>query len=295
MRAEGRRGRSRRDGRLTAVTFSRNEAHLLPECLARLTDFDELLVCDMESVDDTVAVATKFGARVLQVPFAPVIESVRQFALDAVETEWVLLVDADERVPSGFKSALAVDELPSTIAGVRLRYNNVAFGVQLAHTLQGSAKYSLLRADLAAFSDGRAHRPPVFDGPVIDAPPSVPTILHFNFRSIPQSLEKVLRYAHSDPRGSESFANPLKLPREIISEVIGSGAWRDGRAGVTLVTVNAIGRFYAAALEWEQRGYIDPGWQPGTRRLLVLGGGLHRFVVWLRRKLGGVGGRPEAS
>lgn len=282
--------KGRRDGRLTAVTFSRNEAYLLPACLSRLTEFDELLVCDMQSTDDTVVVATSHGASVVNVPFAPICEMVRQLAIDAVDTEWVLFVDADEHVPPGWRASLVLADIPSEIAGVRLRYDNVAFAVQLTHTLRGSAKYALLRSDLGHYEthyeDGRAHIPPIFDGPVIDAPLSVPPILHLNFRDVRQSLEKTLRYAESNPRGADAFANPFQLPREVVRDVVAGGAWRDGRAGIVLVTINAIGRFYAAALEWEQRGYHDPGWRPATRWEFALGGVLHRLLTWLRRRLG---------
>lgn len=276
----------RRDGRLSAVTFSRNEAYLLPACLSRLTEFDEILVCDMQSSDTTVAVATSCGARVVTVPFAPVIELVRQQAIDAVDTEWVLFVDADEHVPPGWRASLALADIPPEIAGVRLRYDNVGFGVPLAYTLKGSAKYALLRSDLTHYEDGRAHTPPRFTGPVIDAPPSVPSILHLNFRDVRQSVEKTLRYADSDPRGVELFANPLQFAREVVRDVVAGGAWRDGRAGVTVVTMSAFGRFYAAALEWERRGYDDPGWRPATRWALALGGVLHRLLTSLRRRLG---------
>lgn len=277
--------RSRRDGRITAVVFSRNESELLPACLSRLLDFDEVLVCDMESTDATRSVAESYGARVLPVPFALIAESVRQLALDAVESEWTLFVDADELLPSGFRGSLRLHELPAEVAGVRLRYTNVAFGVPLQHVLQGSAKYSLLRSDLARYEDvERAHLPPTFAGPVTNASESVPPIFHENFRSIEQSFEKTFRYARTNPHGAATFAGPLQLPKEIARDVL-AGAWRDGRAGVVIVTLNAIARFYAASIDWERQGFPDPGPTPQLRRLLGTAERGRRARLWLSRRL----------
>ena len=119
--------RVRCDGRITVITFSFNEAALLSDCLMRLTDFDELLVCNMQSSDDTVAVANRFGARIIDVPIVPIAESVRQLALDAVRTEWALMVDADEHLPDGFREALKLPDIPDDIAAVGLFYRQ--FGI----------------------------------------------------------------------------------------------------------------------------------------------------------------------
>jgi glycosyltransferase involved in cell wall biosynthesis len=257
----------RRDGRITAVVFSRNEADLLRGCLARLSDFEEVLVCDMESTDATRETAEDYGARVLPVPFTPVVEGARQCALDAVTSEWTFFVDADELVPHGFRDSLPLDALPGDVAGVRLRYTNVALGVPLQHLLQGSAKYSLLRSDLVQYETPVPHVPPTFLGPVVDASRSVPPILHEGFRSIEQTFEKMLRYAKSDSFPASAFADPLHLPKEITRDIL-ADAWRDGRTGVMLVTLNAIARFYAAALTWEQQGFPDRGLTKRQKRLL---------------------------
>jgi hypothetical protein len=217
----------------------------------------------------------------MEVPFTPTVEAARQLALDDIETEWVLFVDPDELVPAEFKSSLELSRLPSDVAGVRLRYETIAFGVTLS---DHGAKVALVRADLARYTgDPRAHLPPVFNGRTVDASTAVPLIVHLSFTSVPQTMEKVLRYAESDPRGSETLDNPLKLPREIVSDIVVGRAWRDGRAAVVLVTINAIGRFYAAVLEWERRGYPDPQWRPWTRRCLEFGG----LVLRLRMRLRG--------
>lgn len=269
---------------ITAVVYSLNEAELLPACLERLGDFDEIVVCDMQSEDDTVAVAESFGARVVPVPRVPIVEQVRQFALDAAATNWVLLVDADEHLPEGFYELLAdlVTGRPE-LAAVRLRYDNLAFGSHVPNALRGSAKYSLLRVAATHFSgSSHPHIPPRFDAPVADAPASVPAILHHNFRTVEQSLEKVLRYARNIPGEAALLDDPVAIPRLFLRDLVFSGVWRDGRAGLTLVTLNLIGRVYSAALAWEKAGYPDSGWNPRALRTARLLESTQRRLVRAR-------------
>src|SRR5215213_4298997 len=83
---------------LTAVVLTRNEERHLPACLASLAWAPAVVVFDSYSTDGTVAVAQAAGARVVQRVFDNYAGQ-RQAALAAVESEWVLFVDADERVP----------------------------------------------------------------------------------------------------------------------------------------------------------------------------------------------------
>lgn len=270
---------------VSAVVFSLNEGHLLPDCLERLADFDDLLVCDMASEDDTQAVARAYGARRIEVPRVPIVEQVRQVALDAVTTDWVLFVDADEILPVGFRGLLdrAINEEPAAVA-MRLRYDNYAFGYRLSHTLKGSAKYSLLRRGKVRYSDRHpVHVPPDFQGAVVDAPGFMPAIEHLNFRDTDQSLEKVLRYSeHMRSADDRLIRSPWALIRELIRVTIFGGAWRDGRAGVFVVTANVFGRYYAQAKSWESEGFPDLAWSPRERRTLSVVERAQRLLVLVR-------------
>ncbi|MBN1261570.1 MAG: glycosyltransferase family 2 protein [Anaerolineae bacterium] len=81
---------------LTAVILTRNEEAYLPACIESLRWVDEIVVFDSGSTDRTVAIARELGATVLHHPFRD-FASQRNAALDAVDGEWVLFLDADER------------------------------------------------------------------------------------------------------------------------------------------------------------------------------------------------------
>lgn len=278
------------------VVYSRNEADLLEGCLERATGFDEVIVCDMQSTDATAQVAARYGTRYVAVPDARVVESVRQHGLDAATTEWVLFVDADERPPEGFAGLLR-DFLRDAdgVAGVRLRYRNVAFGVELRHTLTGMRKAALLEKVSTTFPPvGRAHVPPVVAGRVVDAPLEVPPILHLNFRTVDQTSEKYLRYAH-DIGAPRHLATPLGALRFILRATVFSGTWRDGRAGFVVSFLDAVGYVYAALLDAERRGALVEPFDERTSRVLGALTGVHHALIEARARLRSLSRRGRTS
>ena len=81
---------------LAAIILTLNEEQKLPNCLTSLAWVDELVVFDSYSSDRTCDIAREHGARVIQLSFDNY-ASQRNAALQAVQSDWVLFVDADER------------------------------------------------------------------------------------------------------------------------------------------------------------------------------------------------------
>ena len=90
---------------LSAVIITKNAAQQLPACLASLHFVDDIVVVDSGSTDGTQAIASAAGARVLHqdwLGFGPQ----KQFAVTQARHDWVLCVDADERVSDALRLAL---------------------------------------------------------------------------------------------------------------------------------------------------------------------------------------------
>jgi len=94
---------------LSVTLITRDAARQLADCLASVAFADEIVVVDSGSTDNTVELARRCGARVLQhkwLGFGPQ----KQFAVEAASHDWVLCVDADERVSPGLREQI-VSEL----------------------------------------------------------------------------------------------------------------------------------------------------------------------------------------
>lgn len=92
---------------ITGLVNTWNAADTLAPCLESLVrHVDELIVVDMESVDDTVEIASSFGARVLRHEPLGYVEPARAFGVEAASHEWILILDADEVIPMSLGARL---------------------------------------------------------------------------------------------------------------------------------------------------------------------------------------------
>ncbi|MCR4919499.1 MAG: glycosyltransferase family 2 protein [Prevotella sp.] len=93
---------------ISVVINTYNAARHLERVLCSVSGFDEVVVCDMESTDDTVDIARRHGCRVVTFPKAGHVsaEPARTFAIQSATRPWVLVVDADELVPPELRERL---------------------------------------------------------------------------------------------------------------------------------------------------------------------------------------------
>src|SRR5258706_13093268 len=85
---------------LTAIVLTRNEARHLADCLRALAFAGRRIVLDCGSTDGTQNIAAANGAELFHRDFDD-FSSQRNHALSLAASEWVLMIDADERVPPG--------------------------------------------------------------------------------------------------------------------------------------------------------------------------------------------------
>ncbi len=90
---------------LTACIITRNEAARIGDCLAAVSFCDEIVVIDAHSSDATREIAARLGARVIERDW-PGYRSQKQYATDAATHDWVLSVDADERVTPALRAEI---------------------------------------------------------------------------------------------------------------------------------------------------------------------------------------------
>ena len=105
--------------RLSAIIITLNEAGNIAGCLDTLSFCDERIVVDGGSTDETAKVAQGKGARVVSHPFEG-FGAQKGFALSLATGDWVLSIDADERVTP---EVGAGDRAAPSRAGLRIATN----------------------------------------------------------------------------------------------------------------------------------------------------------------------------
>ena len=94
--------------KISVVINTYNAETFLQEVIDAVKDFDEVLICDMESTDRTLDIARQNGCRIVTFPKAnhKSAEPARTFAIQSASSDWVLVVDADEIVTPELRDAL---------------------------------------------------------------------------------------------------------------------------------------------------------------------------------------------
>jgi len=177
---------------LSVVLVAHNAAAQLPECLASAAFADEILLVDSGSADGTAEAAAKLGARVIQKEWLGFGRQ-KQFAVGAAANDWVLCLDADERVSRELAASIVrALEAPAAPA-YRMARSNRFMGRWLKHG-EGYPDWSLRLFDRrhARWSDDEVH-----EKVLCDAEPATleGDLLHESAEDMRHYLEKQERYA----------------------------------------------------------------------------------------------------
>ena len=86
------------DSPITALVASRNEGALLSECLESVAFCSKVIMVDLESTDNTLAEAKKHNVKIIKHDWVPVVEMLHADMIPKIKSDWVLILDPDERV-----------------------------------------------------------------------------------------------------------------------------------------------------------------------------------------------------
>src|SRR5262249_47473407 len=120
---------------LTVIVTTFNEEANLRECLESLDFADEILLVDSFSTDDTVAIARSFPkVKLVQRQYFGSAAQ-KNWAMDQITTPWLLIVDADERVPEALAREIASTiGKPSAARAYGIRRRNFFLGREIRHS-----------------------------------------------------------------------------------------------------------------------------------------------------------------
>ena len=91
---------------VTAIILTKNEERNIEDCITSIQCADEIIVIDDESTDETVQLAENLGAKVISHPLQNNWAQQRLFAIEQAQCEWILFVDADERISEELNASI---------------------------------------------------------------------------------------------------------------------------------------------------------------------------------------------
>lgn len=245
--------------RLSAAIITKDEERNLPDCLKSVSFADEIVVVDSGSADRTVEIAKEFGCRVFVEDwkgYGPQKNS----ALNKCKNEWVLILDADERVPDETADIISGAIQKPGVDAYSIKRKNYLHGKWLQHSgYWPDRQVRLVRKDKGAFYS-RVHEKWITDGPVQDLAAHID---HFAFSDYSDMLKTLNDYSTVIAR--ELFASGKRVT--VLAPVYHGMAmffkiyliekgFLDGMAGLVTALTKAGGSFfkYAKLLELQREG-----------------------------------------
>src|SRR5258708_4994685 len=150
---------------LSAVILTYNESDTIQACIDSVRWTDKVVVFDSFSTDDTVKIAAKAGAQIIQHRFENYTRQ-RNAALDSVHDDWILFVDADERSSPEQAQEIRALIADSRCDGYWIPRHNYIFGKLTRHTgWYPDYQLRLLRRAKALYDQSReVHQLVVLEG-----------------------------------------------------------------------------------------------------------------------------------
>ncbi len=239
--------------KLSAIIITRNEDRNIVACLDSVAFCDERIVVDCGSNDDTVKIAEATGAIVVTRPWAG-FGAQKNFALSRACGDWVLSIDADERV----SPPLAREILSAIRAASACGYEIPRLSTFLGRPMRHSGWFPdyvlrLFRREKARFTSDLVHERVICEGSI----GRLSGVLdHHPVLRLEDALRRVDSYSTA---GAEMFAASRRIS---FSSGITHGMWSflrayvvklgflDGREGFLLAVANAEGTYYRYMKAW---------------------------------------------
>ena len=243
---------------ISAILITNDERENIAECIATLGFCDEIIVVDSGSSDGTVEIARDLGAKVHVEADWQGYGVQKQRALDRATGDWVLSVDADERIPGKLREEIEAAVRDRRFSGYLINRLSWFLGKPMRHG--GWHPDHILRLvyrDKAHFLPVAVHERLEVDGEVgrLGEP-----MIHYSYRSIDDVLAKLRRYAlasaearrHDGVKGGLFAATARSLFSFLKAYFLQAGLL-DGRHGFVAAVFRSQETFWRyLAVGWEK-------------------------------------------
>ena len=257
---------------IAAVVITKDEEQNIADCLESVRWADELIVVDAESCDRTVELAKRYTPRIFIRSWAGYGPQ-KNFGIDQAGADWILVVDADERVTDELRreiQALLAAQPAADIGGYEIPRRNFFYG----KWIQGGGLFPdyqlrLFRREAGRYDDVRLHENLRLTG--LRERLSEP-FEHYSMPTVNHHIRKMMRYT---TLGADE---KLKRAHHISGWVIAThhlgtmlktffvrAGYRDGVHGLVVAMFAGLHTFVKYAKAWERLN-VRRGGEPPARR-----------------------------
>lgn len=256
---------SKQNMKLSVVLSVHNEEKLIEAALKSVKDLaDEIIVVDNESADKTIQVAKKYTKKIYEHKNTPeVLNAPKNYGFSRATGDWILSLDADERVSSELAEEIKQALISEEINGYWMKRKNVVFGKWLEHGIWYPDK------QLRLFKRGTGKFPAIHNHEYLSVEGKTEELsghlLHETYSNITQYIDK-FNHVYTDNEAENFIKSGKKIMwidairwplSDFLTNFFARQSYRDGLHGLVLSILQAFYSFEVFAKVWEREKFWE--------------------------------------
>lgn len=242
--------------KLSVIIPTLNEEEFIETCLKSVQFADEIIVLDSGSTDKTLDIAKKYKAKIIKYQWQG-FRYAHDLGAEKAQGEWLLYVDADERVSHQLAEMIQTELQDSTLSAYQLPRKNFILGQEMkAGGWYPDKVTRLIQKDKLIKWVGELHEYPQVSGEIgyLDG-----QIYHLTHRGINWMLKKTIKYTKLNAQILyENNHPPVKVKnffgamvREFWYRAVETQGWKDGLVGWSEIIYQTFNAYLIQAQLWE--------------------------------------------
>ncbi len=254
---------------ISVIIIAKNEEKKIGDCLESVKWADEIIVVDSGSEDETVDIAKKHGARVVRHTKGGFSDWRNRGAKEA-KGDWLLYVDADERVTPELRREIQSVTQKSLYNAYAIPRKNIVLGKELTHGGFGKFDYvkRLFKRDKLKKWTGQLHEEPnySYEGKITTGKKGElghlrNKLIHIKAQALSEMVRKTNEWSEIEAKLMyEADHPPMNVPRffsamfrEFWFRMVKKKAFLDGSIGIIHAFYQVFSRFVSYAKLWEMQ------------------------------------------
>ena len=226
---------------ISVVVLTKNEESVLKACLESVKWADEIIIVDEGSTDSTIEIARKYTNKIF-VEKNPSFAVRRNLGTEKSLGDWVLHIDADERVLADFKDEILEVTKSTRYAAFAIRRLNIIFGQEVSYgPYSHDLMIRMVRKNAFIEWEGNVHEHLKFSG---ELGYFSKYTLHLTHRDLDHFILKSLEWSKIDAQLRLNAGHPpmsaWRFMRILITETINQGIRRRGFFGGTVGMIDSM-------------------------------------------------------
>lgn len=244
---------------LTIVISAYNEEKNIEECLKSVSFADEIILVDNTSSDKTVEVSRKYTSNIFTRPNNIMLNVNKNFGFSKAKSDWVLSLDADERVSPSLQKEIEKTIKSSKIDGYWIPRKNIIFGKWITGEMWWpDYQLRLFKRGKGKFPEKHVHEYLKVKG---ETEKLTQPLIHNNYTSLDQYIYKMLNiYVPSEVKSREGvrlgWIDSLRFPiNDFLKTFFLQRGYKDGLHGLVLSLLQAFYMEIVFVRLWEKEGF----------------------------------------